>query len=356
MNIGPQLLFFISALGVFNGVLMSLYFWAFFKSQRIQNRFFGLLLLMLSIRIGKSVFHFFTEGLSPIILQLGLSACFFIGPLVFLYIRSVLNKQQRLLQQDKWHLLGLLGVMVTIGVVFPYPLRPDLWNPEIVQGIYAVWVIYLIAGGYLLRRHIALVFTKPSQLTVIEKWLLVVWGTNALICGVFNSVLYLGFPSYILGPITFSFVFYALAAFLIIHPHSKSIIEGEKQRYVNKQLQGKQATQIQRQLHALMIEKQCFANPSLKLQEVAQEINTTPHLLSQVLNDHLGKSFPEFINEYRVKAACDLLHQPHNLTMEGVGKEVGFRSKSAFYAAFKKYKHLTPSQFAKQALALSNGS
>ena len=348
MEIGTQLLFFFSCLGVFNGFLVSMYFLFILKTKRAQNLFFGLLLLMLSIRIGKSVFHFFLDDLSKVILQIGLSTCFFIGPFLFFYTRSVLRQQTQILRKEVLHLLSLLVIILAIGLIYPYPKRPDLWNPEIVQGIYAVWLGYVVASGYLLRDLFPKLFLNTAQITIVQKWLLVVFGTNVLICLVFNSILYFGFPSYILGPITFSLVFYGLAAFLLFFPKSKTIIEGKKHRYANKKINAREASMLKTKLQQLMVEKHLFKNPALKLPQVANALQVSPHLLSQFLNDNLSRSFSDFVNEYRVEAACKLLETEHNLTIEGIGLEVGFRSKSSFYSAFKKQYGTTPNQFSKR--------
>ena len=86
MNIGKELLFFFSALGAFNGLILSLYF-SFFNSKKyLCNYFLGALLFALSVRIGKSVFVYFDGTLPKIYLQIGLSACFFIGPFLYCFL------------------------------------------------------------------------------------------------------------------------------------------------------------------------------------------------------------------------------------------------------------------------------
>jgi AraC-like DNA-binding protein len=91
-----------------------------------------------------------------------------------------------------------------------------------------------------------------------------------------------------------------------------------------------------------------FRDPDLTLPDVAEALDVPPHLLSQYLNDNLGKSFTSFVNEYRVRAVeQELQKEDHQLTLEAIGNECGFRSNSSFYNAFKKVKGMTPSQFRK---------
>ncbi|MEN0049940.1 MAG: helix-turn-helix domain-containing protein [Bacteroidota bacterium] len=348
MEITNQLLFFVSGLGVFNGLLMSLYFLFFLNPKRLQNQLFGFLILMLSMRIGKSVFLHFLEDLSKVILQIGLSACVFIGPFLFFYIKS--NLETDLKKPLRLHLSILLALTLIIGLSFPYPKRPDLWNLLIVQGIYAVWLVYVIATAIKMKTILIKFFTKKQVLSSIEKWLTIVLLTNLLICLVFHSILYLGFPSYIFGPITFSFVFYALLAFLLFHTKRDLILGKEKPRYQNKKIEKAKASELEIILNELMKEKALYKQADLKLDQLAQAADVTPHTLSQYLNDNLGKTFSLYINEYRIKAACELLRTHHQFTLEGIGYEVGFRSKSNFYASFKKLKGCTPSQFVKAQL------
>jgi AraC-like DNA-binding protein len=88
-----------------------------------------------------------------------------------------------------------------------------------------------------------------------------------------------------------------------------------------------------------------YKDPNLKLNDLARGINISSHLLSQLLNDNLGKSFNTYINEYRIREACKLIEINHHLTFEAIGYEVGFNSKSTFYTAFKKIKDTTPALF-----------
>ena len=87
------MLFFFSALGAFNGFMIAVYFAINANKKKFTIYFLAFLLLMLSIRIIKSVFFYFNPALSNIFIQLGLSACILIGPFLYLYIKSQLSNE-----------------------------------------------------------------------------------------------------------------------------------------------------------------------------------------------------------------------------------------------------------------------
>jgi AraC-like DNA-binding protein len=91
-----------------------------------------------------------------------------------------------------------------------------------------------------------------------------------------------------------------------------------------------------------MTGEEMFKNPNLTLNELAKAVNLTSHQLSQVLNDDLGKNFTSYVNEYRINEACRMMTKEHPFSLEAIGYEVGFNSKSTFYSAFKKLKSTTP--------------
>ena len=101
-------------------------------------------------------------------------------------------------------------------------------------------------------------------------------------------------------------------------------------------------------LHKVMHEKQFHRNTNVKLNDIAKELRISSHQLSQLLNDNLGKSFALFINEYRIDEAKQLLEEKNKFTLEAIGFEAGFSSKSNFYATFKKVTGHTPSEYKKQ--------
>mgnify|MGYP000035312788 CR=1 FL=1 len=84
---------------------------------------------------------------------------------------------------------------------------------------------------------------------------------------------------------------------------------------------------------------------NLKSSEVAKKLRITTHQFSQLLNDNLGKKFSSYVNQYRIEEAKKVLQENSNLTLETIGYECGFNSKSTFYTTYKKIVGKTPSQF-----------
>lgn len=58
-------------------------------------------------------------------------------------------------------------------------------------------------------------------------------------------------------------------------------------------------------------------------------------------------NFNNYINSYRVALAKQILKssKASTLSIEGIGVESGFRSKTTFYSAFKKNVNMTPAQY-----------
>ncbi len=343
MEIGKQLLFFLAGLGVFNGLLLATYFLGFVKPKRWVNQLFGFLLLMLCFRIGKSLFHVFMD-LDRIYLQIGLSACMMIGPFLFLYVRHFLNPNEESNKADALHLLIPLFTIIGIGSIWPYENYPVIWNKQVIRLIYGTWAIYTLVRARSILPLLPRLFKK--QTSIRENWILLVYACAMILCLAY-ILAYLGFP-YLAGPILFSVVLYLMMGFLAKKDHLLLITQVEAPKYQNQKLSETKAEDLLQRLTDMMQKDRVYLNQQIKLAQVAGAIDSTPHEVSQVINDRLGISFNHYINKHRVKAACQLLGEADHLTIEGIGQEVGFKSRSAFYTAFKNSMNQTPTQFKNQ--------
>jgi len=298
------------------------------------------MLLMLAIRVGKSVFFYFNSELADIYMKIGLSACILIGPALYFYIKSVVSPEKK---NRYWsaHFILLLAMAIFVGYSFP-----DTYDPKIglfywTYIIYFFWMAYIIASGFVLRQIFGKIFAKNEKLNGLDFWLLSVLVGNLTIWVAYRTVAY---TSYIVGALSFSFIFYLL--FLLIHfNRKKTSIFSTTTRYADKKIEKDEAKQLSEALKSLMETKNLYRDANLKLQDVAKELNIIPHRLSQLLNDNLNNSFTNYINGYRIKDAKNLIKNKSNLTFEAIAYECGFNSKSTFYAVFKKHVGLTPAQY-----------
>ena len=91
-------------------------------------------------------------------------------------------------------------------------------------------------------------------------------------------------------------------------------------------------------------EQNLYRNSELTLGSLAEEVGVSPHYLSETLNQHSGKNFNQFINEYRVAEVCQKLEHESERKLIDLALDAGFSSKSSFNAIFKKLTGKTPSQ------------
>jgi AraC-like DNA-binding protein len=103
-----------------------------------------------------------------------------------------------------------------------------------------------------------------------------------------------------------------------------------------------------------MTKQQPYRDPDLTLSRLADQLDTTPHKLSEVLNAELSQTFYDFVNGYRVEEVRRRLADTEStqLNVLTLAMDAGFSSKSTFNQVFKKLTGQTPSTYRK-ALQLS---
>ncbi|MEP3372188.1 MAG: helix-turn-helix domain-containing protein [Maribacter dokdonensis] len=92
-----------------------------------------------------------------------------------------------------------------------------------------------------------------------------------------------------------------------------------------------------------------YTNSQASLKNLATQLAIHPNQISKTINSDFGSNFNHYINSKRIDLAKERLVDPQfsHLTIEAIGETVGFKSKSAFYNAFKKISGISPSKFAK---------
>jgi len=101
-----------------------------------------------------------------------------------------------------------------------------------------------------------------------------------------------------------------------------------------------------RKLTLLMENDKLFLDTGLRLRDLAEKSELPEHHLSQILNAHFGRKFPDYINAYRVEYARELLqNNPPGDSVLAVAFATGFNSKNSFNRAFRKFTGQSPTEF-----------
>lgn len=120
-------------------------------------------------------------------------------------------------------------------------------------------------------------------------------------------------------------------------------------KYAKSGLDEAATTLLLEKLLALMDQAKPYLEPELTIYTLAEQLDSSRHHLSQVINERLGMSFFDFVNGYRVRAVQAKLADPgeRHKSIIGIANDCGFNSKATFNSSFKKLTGTTPSAYLK---------
>jgi AraC-like DNA-binding protein len=93
-----------------------------------------------------------------------------------------------------------------------------------------------------------------------------------------------------------------------------------------------------------------YRDPGLTVTQLSTTLKIPQKTISGVVNQHLKKSFNEYINGFRIAEVKQRLTGAGNehYTITGIAFDCGFNSQATFQRAFKSITHLSPSEFLEQ--------
>lgn len=338
MSADDIVLVIISGLGVVHGLFLAIFLWTYSKGNRLSNLLLGLLLTILSFRIGKSVFLEFSPHLHVKFIFSGLGTIMAIGPLFYLFAKSCIDKS---LQLSKKYVIQFVPAVagVCFGVwidekhldIFPLPFFAVLFITY-----YLHFIIYLSITYKLVQAHKNKGFSQEvyKMLMLFIYALLAIWVVYVL--NLFDEDV-----PYIIGPILYSIVAYVISFIVISKGYIAKI---DQTKYKTTAVSDEQSTSLFEKVLALVKTEKQYRNPELTLKSMSETLNVSTQMLSMVINQRSGKNFNTFINHYRIEESKKLLNDTafKNLTIAAIAFEVGFNSISSFNTAFKKQTGQTP--------------
>lgn len=138
-------------------------------------------------------------------------------------------------------------------------------------------------------------------------------------------------------------------------PASLPIIATEDHKsYKNSALNEQTAEEYKQHINTYFQKSAIYLDSNLSLEVLAKELHIPKHYLSQLFNIYFEKSFHNFVAEYRINYAIELLNSNNGrLKIESLAYSCGFNSKTSFNRYFKERTGLTPSEYQFQLNAQS---
>ncbi len=356
------LLFFFAALGSFNGLALSFYLLCRRPITPAQ-RWLAALVLVLSVRTGKSVLFFFWPGIPALILQIGLTAYFLIGACLLGFVRAWADPERQHTRRDPIMVLGLLVLAIAFGITYPYSKNLSLWRGLVFHTIQIAWFVCLLIASWVFYLEVRRRALEPgnTNATIVATGFLTKTQVGSVIASV--AVIWLayatvGLTSYIVGALSFTILLYlsimvALAQRARALPISASP-KPAAEPYQDRKIDPSEAEEALDSLHKLMANERLYESAELTLSKVARRLNVPPARLSQLLNDNHKTTFKQYLAQLRIEAAKKRLLETVPVSMEQIAEASGFLSMSTFYSSFKKVEGTTPAAWRQAQLLDAN--
>ncbi|HOE04878.1 MAG TPA: helix-turn-helix domain-containing protein [Bacteroidales bacterium] len=288
--------------------------------------------------------------------------------LLYIYCLSVTNDKFRLKSVHFYHAL-LPFIFVLIIVWTGARLRMDHYFFDDVFLPYRIALAVCLIASFFLYWYLSIKTIHryrmhlKNEYSSIESniklgWLLFVlifyiifnlWLIAAGFIEVF-SVIETNYVVYILISnlfLVFAFIFYGLRQQVLMPAHTDNT---ETTTYAESKLSDEEKHRIAQKLMLYFDTKQPYLDRELTISSLAAQLGTQRYKLTEVLNSELHKNFYRFVNEYRIEKAKAMLTDRSNdkLSIEAIGYDCGFNSKTTFFTVFKSFTGLTPMQYKTQ--------
>lgn len=313
---------------------------------------------------------------------------FLYGPIFYFYVRAFLERNFQFRKVHLWHLLPMGGAifmyLLAVTGLIDEPLAPPVPPPPLphrdvpivfftIRLIYGLMFLgYLVLGIRLIVRFRRRVREEASFSEAIHlRWLsflaavlLLPLASVLLTALAFYpppaspSVKFISLAPYPAYGVALTICIFAVITFLkpeVLEGLPEALkVEDEDdlapKRYESSALTEDQKQRYLRQLQTHMDKAKPYLHQELTLSMLADQLKINNKYLSQVINEKLEQNFLDYINGYRVARAQELLLDQgyQHYTVVAIAHEVGFKSKSAFYTAFKKQTDMTPSAWRKK--------
>ena len=391
------------------GVLLSIILISFNAKKFASSIYLGAFFLLISLYVFNHYVFIYSQNkllVTIFLLAIPLTCTLFYltGPMLYWYIRSVLTDNNKLHKVDLWHLLpATIFLISAIPIIFsPFDQKLEAasaiaknaaamqqYKPTLLSEVlsyptmflsrpliafgYTIWVIILVIQ-HLIKVKKSSVLSKQ---TFMNKWLIVFLSSLfVLLCSqiirIFNfttegsRILFtietlqiissIGLIGLLISPFFFPKILYGLPR--MPQQPSYSVNNGDKgfmskgKTNENTHFEADYLKDIDQKVTSIMVELKPYLESGFNLAGLAKLIHIPTHHLAYFFREEQKQSFNAYRNKWRVKHAKTLIMNGKlaEFTIEAIGIQSGFSSKSAFFSSFKKVEGITPGTFAAQGV------
>jgi AraC-like DNA-binding protein len=386
------MLLYVSLFTILLSLILVIHNWKTNTNALFLGSFFGILSIY-------GIIHYLTlYGNSPFWLALLFNhftpLMLLLGPLLFFYIRGTLKDSDTITSKDLIHLIP--GLIQLIGII-PYTFLPFETKLSIAKSLinnvnvitslnvnmfysakfslsiraiillaYVIYCLYLFKKYSPKQSDSSLIPIKQLQITY--NWLIVLLSslftiTFGFILLTIISICYS--PSYSL---TYAYqihtisgiAYFIMSVSLLLFPE---ILYGfpKNSNFISPKLKPKKVdgvkspmiveenpfSELADAIQVFLDEKKPYLNPDFAISDIYNALKVPKLHVSYCINSILDTKFSKLKSELRVKHAIGLLEQGLNstLTIEAIGEQSGFKTRSNFYTAFKEVTGYNPTEF-----------
>jgi AraC-like DNA-binding protein len=374
--------------------LASLLLW---KNSKNYNNLANKVLSLFFFAIGYSIFGYLlivSEWIVyvPLLYKTPLPFGYLIYPSLYLYIQLILTNKTSISRKNWLHFIPFFIAIIDLLPFYFMPLKDK--NSIISNLLHEFSNTYLVDSGFLpawthyvfkqLQSFIYLlliwkllyknkVFKKiisqdlaiTSQINQVKNWLITIsaWMTLSYI----TFLIFMGFtilnPNYQitgifteLTSVVSSFSIFALCLHVFFHPNVLygfiNFEMGEKFTHLNlidielSEVEIKPTISVEKWvfLEKLILEKEYFKKQGMSIERLSIELNISSRQLSFCVNYYKKMKFQDYINSLRLEFVILEFKNGtlENNTIEAIGSNAGFGSRSSFFSVFKKQMGCTP--------------
>jgi AraC-like DNA-binding protein len=263
------------------------------------------------------------------------------------------------------HLIPYLSVEVTAYILNePQSLESFIDNSpklafRIIFGVVSIlsWFIYNITSYKLVNSHRKGLEDEFSSLetSISLGWLLfvVIFYSTFCIISFAMGVYVISTRTLMLMPNIFVYATMLLLVYILGYYglmqkdiYSRIIPEEVPEKHKKSVLSASARKNLKKKILDYFENENPYLNPELNMDMLSAHLGIPKHRITEVLNTEIGKNFFQFVNSYRIEAVKAKLSEKSNpYSIEAIGYECGFNSKSSFFTVFKKLTGQTPYQY-----------